>query len=89
MISYEAWKAVGGYYDVLYIGGNDAYMLQDMHRKGFRALINQHTYLIHPRPLAKEKDYVSWKYDMVMAARSKPSKMPEDKRDFKPADIEL
>lgn len=89
LVAYEAWKAVGGYYDALYIGGNDAYMLQDLHRVGYRAIIDLSLFIMHPRPLPSEEGYVAWKYDMVMTARKKPASLPPDKRDFKPADWDM
>ena len=89
MISNEAWKSVGGYYDALYIGGNDAYMLQDMWRKGYRALVSNDLYVIHPRPTAPEEQYTRWKHNMVEAARSKPATLPDGMKDFETSNIDL
>ena len=83
VIDYGAWKKIGGYYDALYIGGNDAHMLYDLHLNGYQAIINKDIYFIHPHDDKAESEYRKWKVDMIGNAKKRPSKLPSHLSDYK------
>jgi GT2 family glycosyltransferase len=89
LIRKEAWDTVGGYYDALYIGGNDAYLLQDLWNKGFRALMVENQYYLHPVDSGSEKSYADWKLKMNAFARKKPDVLPEGAEDFHSENLDL
>jgi GT2 family glycosyltransferase len=78
IVDYEAWKKIGGYYDALYIGGNDAYMLNDLFRTGYQAIVNKDVYFIHPKHTKEEEQYTKWKLNMISKSNTRPQKLPSD-----------
>jgi glycosyltransferase involved in cell wall biosynthesis len=68
-----AWLAVGGYYDKVFIGGDDAHMLKDLSTKHIDAILNLDVYIIHPRSEDSETEYVAWKNANMDAARPRPT----------------
>lgn len=83
VIDYNAWKKIGGYYDALYIGGNDAHMLYDLHLNDYHAIINKDIYFIHPHDDKNENEYREWKSNMINHARKRPRKLPSHLSDYK------
>jgi len=82
LVDYDAWKKIGGYYDALYIGGNDAYMLNDLFRVGYQAIVNKDIYFIHPKHAKEEEQYTKWKLNMISKARTRPQKLPSDVSEY-------
>lgn len=84
IIEYNAWKKINGYYDALYIGGNDAHMLYDLHLNNYQAIINKDIYIIHPHDSgAKENEYRKWKHNMIAHAKGRPRDLPKNLDDYK------
>lgn len=67
LIRYELFKRIGGYHTKTYIGGNDAHILGELHRMGYKAVVNRTVNSIHPKDTDTEKEYMKWKRDMTNA----------------------
>jgi hypothetical protein len=58
-IPVEAWKAVGGYRKMGVYAGDDAYIIQDMHAKGYGYYMAKDIAMLHPHD--NDEDYRKWK----------------------------